>query len=107
MRIARSTLVGTAVAMALFGRNGDVRAADAPADSTDSSNSVEEIVVHGYRASLQQSMETKREATGGLGQLVRGGEEVETQVVLASSRCVKPVERFQSACKMRYNRDAG
>jgi iron complex outermembrane receptor protein len=64
MRIARSTLVGTAVAMALFGRNGDVRAADAPADSTDSSNSIEEIVVHGYRASLQQSMETKREATG-------------------------------------------
>jgi iron complex outermembrane receptor protein len=50
--------------MALFGRNGDVRAADAPADSTDSSNTVEEVVVHGYRASLQQSMETKREATG-------------------------------------------
>jgi iron complex outermembrane recepter protein len=65
MRIARSTLVGTAVAMALFGRNGSVQAADAPAaDSTDSSNTVEEVVVHGYRASLQASMETKREATG-------------------------------------------
>jgi iron complex outermembrane recepter protein len=64
MRITRSTLVGTAVAMALFGRNGGVQAADAAAaDTTDSSNSVEEVVVHGYRASLQASMETKREAT--------------------------------------------
>ena len=64
MRIARSTLVGTAVAMALFGRNGDVRAADAPADSADTSNSIEEVVVHGYREALQQSLETKRAATG-------------------------------------------
>jgi iron complex outermembrane recepter protein len=51
--------------MALFGRNGGVQAADAPAaDTTDSSNAVEEVVVHGYRASLQASMETKRDATG-------------------------------------------
>src|SRR6202047_4514020 len=65
MRIARSTLVGTAVAMALFGRNGaagrDPPAADAP-DS--SANSVEEVVVHGYRASVRESLEAKREATG-------------------------------------------
>src|SRR5712672_2864875 len=64
MRIARSTLVGTAVAMALFGRNGAVRAADAPAGSADSGNTLEEVVVHGYRASLRESLETKREATG-------------------------------------------
>src|SRR5215471_2657595 len=63
MRIARSTLVGTAVAMALFGRNSGVQAADAPASAPDSNDAVEEIVVHGYRASLQASMETKRDAT--------------------------------------------
>jgi iron complex outermembrane receptor protein len=65
MRIARSTLVGTAVAMALFGRNGVARA-DAPAadSADDSNNSVEEVVVHGYRASVRESLETKREAVG-------------------------------------------
>jgi iron complex outermembrane receptor protein len=63
MRIARSTLVGTAVAMALFGRNGAVRA-EAPANSSNDSNSVEEVVVHGYRASVRESLETKREAVG-------------------------------------------
>jgi iron complex outermembrane recepter protein len=62
MRIARSTLVGTAVAMALFGRNADVRA-EAPADSTDAAGSpLEEVVVHGYREALQASMQTKRDA---------------------------------------------
>src|SRR5215813_770367 len=59
MRIARSTLVGTAVAMALFGRN--TSAADAPANPTDSSN-LEEVVVTGIRASVQQSLDAKREA---------------------------------------------
>jgi len=51
--------------MALFGRNGDARA-EAPAANAadDSNNAVEEIVVHGYRASVRQSLETKREATG-------------------------------------------
>ncbi len=48
--------------MALFGRNGDVRA-DAAADSTDATNtSLEEVVVHGYREALQASMQTKRDA---------------------------------------------
>ncbi|MBS0420913.1 MAG: TonB-dependent receptor [Proteobacteria bacterium] len=65
MRIARSTLVGTAVAMALFGRNGDARAeapaADAAADSNDS---LAEVVVQGYRASVRESLETKRQAIG-------------------------------------------
>ena len=57
--------MGTAVAMALFGRNGAVRA-DAPADASDSTGpaQLEEVVVHGYRAALEQSLETKREATG-------------------------------------------
>jgi iron complex outermembrane receptor protein len=51
--------------MALFGRNGGVQAADAPADSAaDTSNAIEEIVVHGYREALQQSLQTKRDATG-------------------------------------------
>src|SRR3569833_1262195 len=62
MRIARSTLVGTAVAMALFGRNGDARAEAPAADAADdSNNAVEEIVVHGYRASVRQSLDTKRD----------------------------------------------
>jgi iron complex outermembrane recepter protein len=64
MRIARSTLVGTAVAMALFGRNGDVRADTPAASSDDSAGPIEEVVVHGYRASVRASLETKREATG-------------------------------------------
>ena len=55
--------------MALFGRNGAVQA-DTPAapaapaaDSSSSDNNIEEVVVTGYRASLQKSLETKREAT--------------------------------------------
>ncbi|MDB6088910.1 MAG: chiP-II [Gammaproteobacteria bacterium] len=52
MRIARSTLIGTAVAIALFGRES--QAADAAP--------LEEIVVTGIRASVQQSLEAKREA---------------------------------------------
>jgi iron complex outermembrane receptor protein len=56
--------VGTAVAMALFGRNGAVRAAEAPAAASPDDSSVEEIVVHGYRASVRESLETKREAVG-------------------------------------------
>src|SRR5690349_3121585 len=65
MRIARSTLIGTAVAMALFGREAAVRA-DAPAANSadDSGNALEEVVVQGYRASLRESLDTKRAATG-------------------------------------------
>src|ERR1700716_3741715 len=60
MRIARSTLVGTAVAMALFGRNSC--AADAPPSPTLSTDNVEEVVVTGIRASVQQSLDAKRES---------------------------------------------
>jgi iron complex outermembrane recepter protein len=50
--------------MALFGRNGAVRA-EAPANSSSSdSNSLEEVVVTGYRASVRESLETKRAAVG-------------------------------------------
>jgi iron complex outermembrane recepter protein len=63
MRIARSTLIGTAVAMALFGRHS--HAADAPQGSTQSGQegSLEEVVVSGIRASVEQSLEAKRAAT--------------------------------------------
>ena len=61
MRIARSTLIGTAVAMALFGRNGV-----AEAQTTDAAKptpgELQEVVVTGIRASLQQSLEIKRDA---------------------------------------------
>jgi len=49
--------------MALFGRNGAAQA-EAPAGSAGSENALEEVVVHGYRASLRESLETKRQATG-------------------------------------------
>jgi iron complex outermembrane recepter protein len=49
--------------MALFGRNGAARAAEAPAAAAPDDSAVEEIVVHGYRASVRESLETKREAT--------------------------------------------
>jgi iron complex outermembrane recepter protein len=51
--------------MALFGRNGAARAeAPAASSSDESGNTIEEVVVHGYRASVRASLETKREATG-------------------------------------------
>ena len=70
MRIARSTLIGTAVAWALFGQNSYAGAPAAPSDSAPAENGasdagaskLEEVVVTGYRAALQQSLETKRDA---------------------------------------------
>src|SRR3984957_2538002 len=83
MRIVRSTLIGTAVAVALFGRNGMVQAdtpasasgsapanaaATAPADVAGTGDAgaadLQEVVVTGFRASVEASLETKREATG-------------------------------------------
>src|SRR5262245_39910032 len=64
MRIARSTLIGTAVAMALFGRNGTVQAQQASRDQTASKPSdVQEVVVTGIRASLQESLTIKMQST--------------------------------------------
>jgi iron complex outermembrane receptor protein len=49
--------------MALFGRNNAVQA-DTAADSTDQTGPLEEVVVHGYRESVRDSLQTKRDATG-------------------------------------------
>src|SRR5579863_2210007 len=62
MRIARSTLIGTAVAMALFGGNQTVRAQTATATSPNETE-LQEVVVSGIRASLQESLAQKRAAT--------------------------------------------
>ncbi len=61
MRIARSTLIGTAVAVALFGRDALVRA-QTSGDQTASNQNLQEVVVTGIRASLEQSLEQKRAA---------------------------------------------
>jgi iron complex outermembrane receptor protein len=61
MRIARSTLIGTAVAMALFGRDGAVHA-QTSGDQTASNQNLQEVVVTGIRAALEQSLEQKRAA---------------------------------------------
>ena len=53
-----TTLIGAAVALALL-----KQAAPVQAQSTQS-NDIEEVVVTGIRASLRESMETKREAVG-------------------------------------------
>ena len=58
MRIARSTLIGTAVAMALFGRNNVVQAQTSGDATTSNQNEqLQEVVVTGIRASLEQSIE--------------------------------------------------
>jgi iron complex outermembrane receptor protein len=63
MRIARSTLIGTAVAMALFGRNGAVHAQSANATAPNQGEKLEEVVVYGIRASLRESLQSKRDAS--------------------------------------------
>ena len=64
MRIARSTLIGTAVAMALFGRNGAVQAQESASATPPKPSDLQEVVVYGIRASLRESLESKRQATG-------------------------------------------
>ena len=63
MRIARSTLIGTAVAMALFGGNEAVQAQTASNAATPPADQLQEVVVTGIRASLEQSLELKRAST--------------------------------------------
>src|SRR5580700_4832564 len=64
MRIARSTLIGTAVAMALFGGNQTVRAQTAGnAATSPNETELQEVVVSGIRASLQESLAQKRAST--------------------------------------------
>src|ERR1700694_1566750 len=62
MRIARSTLIGTAVAMALFGRDAVVHAQTSGDQTTSSQKDLEEVVVTGIRASLEQALDQKRAA---------------------------------------------
>src|SRR6266576_3358042 len=63
MRIARSTLIGTAVAMALFGRNGAVHAqTSGDQTSTNQNAPLQEVVVTGIRAHREQPLEQKRAA---------------------------------------------
>jgi iron complex outermembrane receptor protein len=56
-------LIGTAVALALFGRNS--HAADAPPSSAQSGegDNLQEIVVTGIRRAVEESLEAKRQAT--------------------------------------------
>jgi iron complex outermembrane receptor protein len=61
MRIARSTLIGTAVAMALFGHQRAAQAQAAGAQAAPSGE-LQEVVVTGIRYSLEQSIEQKRAA---------------------------------------------
>ncbi len=70
MRIARSTLIGTAVAWALFGPHTYAAAAAAP-DATGPSSTttsdqgaadLQEVVVTGIRRSVQESLDAKRDA---------------------------------------------
>ncbi len=64
MRIARSTLIGTAVAWALFGQNSYADAPEGPSPTTSDQGSanMEEVVVSGIRASEERSLEAKRAA---------------------------------------------
>ncbi|HEU4655825.1 MAG TPA: TonB-dependent receptor [Steroidobacteraceae bacterium] len=58
MNTKRSTLIGSAVAFALFGQSS----AMAAQTTADTSGDVEEVIVTGIRASVEKSLETKRDA---------------------------------------------
>ncbi|MBV8910700.1 MAG: TonB-dependent receptor, partial [Gammaproteobacteria bacterium] len=66
MRIARSTLIGTAVAVALFGRNGALEAQQAANNEQTSSTSsgMQEVVITGIRAALEESLDLKKQSIG-------------------------------------------
>ena len=63
MNIRRSTLIGTAVALALYHHSAAAQtAAAASATSGADVEEVDEVIVTGIRASLQQSLDVKRNA---------------------------------------------
>jgi len=63
MNIRRSTLLGTAIAFALYHQSAMAQAATAPsADSAGGGDEMNEVIVTGIRASLQQSLDVKRNA---------------------------------------------
>src|SRR5215469_898308 len=64
MRIERSTLIGTAVAIALFGGNLPARAQQQPTATDDSKqDTLQEVVVTGIRYSVEKSLQIKRQST--------------------------------------------
>src|SRR5215469_4103437 len=64
MRISRSTLIGTAVAMALFGPEGPIQAQQASGDQTAAKpGELQEVVVTGIRASVQEALGIKKQST--------------------------------------------
>jgi iron complex outermembrane recepter protein len=67
MRISRSTLVGTAVAVALFGGNAYAQQTGASQDDANRTDNdaatLQEVVVTGVRYSVRKSIATKRAAT--------------------------------------------
>src|SRR5579872_4398095 len=63
MRIARSTLIGTAVAMALFGRNEPLQAQQAAAAAAPAQGDLQEVVITGIRAALEESLTVKKKST--------------------------------------------
>ena len=69
MRIARSTLIGTAVACALFGQNSYADTPAGPSPSPAASDAgdagaadLQEVVVTGIRRSVEESLVAKRKA---------------------------------------------
>ena len=63
MNIRRSTLLGTAIAFALYQQSAMADAATAPStDQAAGSEEMAEVIVTGIRASLQQSLDVKRNA---------------------------------------------
>ncbi len=63
MNIRRSTLIGTAIAFALYHQSAAAQtAASASATSDAGAEEVDEVIVTGIRASLQQSLDVKRNA---------------------------------------------
>lgn len=63
MNIKKSTLVATAVAVALYGPYRAAEAQSAPGGASGD-DAIEEIVVKGIRGSLTQALQIKRDATG-------------------------------------------
>ena len=68
MRISRSTLIGTAVAVALFGGKAFAQQTSAsPSDTSkadaDNAQPLQEVVVTGIRYSIKKSLAVKRQAT--------------------------------------------
>jgi len=65
MNIRRSTLLGTAIAFALYQQSAYAQAAPS-ADAATGGEEIDEVIVTGVRASLEKSLEVKRDANARL-----------------------------------------